>query len=121
MTGTRLKQYLLINKDIDMSMGKLAVQTAHASARFERAVATGQELPLFQKELYEKWLQDIETKIAVRAKPSLLEKLEAEGWIGVRDAGLSELTPGTLTVIISPPLERELAPNWLRRLQQYDR
>lgn len=114
-----LRQYLIINKDISLSKGKLAVQTAHAAARFERAVAKGTDIPFFDKRLYQEWADGLELKVACRAKLALLEKLEAEGWISVRDAGLNELEANTLTVVISPPMRKQEAPKWIQRLQNY--
>lgn len=119
MKDIELQQYLIINKEIDISKGKLAVQTAHASARFERAVAQEMPIPLFDKNYYHQWAEGREKKIAVRGKYSLLEKLESEGWVNVRDSGLNELSANTLTVVVSPPLNKQEAPKWLQRLQVY--
>lgn len=119
MNSPELQQYLILNKEVNISKGKLGVQTAHASARFERAVAKGLTLPLFDEIIYQQWVEGIEKKIAVRGKLSLLEKLEGEGWVSVRDSGLTELAPHTLTVVISPPMDKQEAPKWLQRLQVY--
>lgn len=114
-----IKQYLLVNKEVELSPGKLAVQTAHTAARFERAVAKGIHPPLFSTDSYEAWVSGEEKKIAVRASQKQMEKLEAEGWICVRDNGHTEVEAGTLTVVISPPLSPEELPGWLKRLQLY--
>lgn len=118
-TKKEFQQYLIVNKELDISKGKLAVQTAHASARFERAIAKGLTLPLFDDSRYLQWAEGNEKKIAVRGKLSLMEKLETEGWVSVRDSGLNELTANTLTVVISPPMDKHEAPKWLQRLQVY--
>lgn len=114
-----IQQYLIINKEINVSAGKLAVQTAHGSGRFERAVMKGIDLPLFDQILYEEWTEGNEKKIAVTGRLSLLEKLESEGWVCVRDNGLTEIEPNTLTVVVSPPMSKESVPKWLKRLQIY--
>lgn len=114
-----IKQYLLFNKELDLSPGKWGVQSAHTAARFERAVAKGVFPPLFSNASYQEWATGNEKKIAVRASLTLMEKLEAEGWIGVRDNGHTEVEAGTLTVIISPPLSSDELPGWLKRLQLY--
>lgn len=119
MKETELQQYLIINKEVDISKGKLGVQTAHASARFERAVAKELSIPLFDSILYQEWAKGNEKKIAVRGKLSLMEKLESEGWISVRDSGLNEVEANTLTVVISPPMDKKDAPKWIQRLQVY--
>lgn len=119
MQDAKLQQYLIINKEIDLSKGKLAVQTAHASARFERAVANELSIPLFDSNLYQKWAKGNEKKIVVRGKLSLMEKLETEGWISVRDSGLNEVEANTLTVVISPPMDKQDVPKWMQRLQVY--
>ena len=114
-----IQQYLLVNKEIELSKGKFGVQTAHAAARFERAVAQKQEIPLYDEVSYLQWANGNEKKISVGAKQVVLEKLEAEGWVSVRDSGLNEVAANTLTVVISPPLSKSDAPKWLQRLQVY--
>lgn len=119
MNEQEIQQYLIVNKEETFSGGKLGVQTAHASARFERALRQSVSIPLFDQILYDEWAEGLEKKIVVKGKRSLLEKLESEGWICVRDSGLTELRPNTLTVVISPPMTGEDAPAWLKRLQLY--
>lgn len=114
-----IKQYLLFNKELELSPGKWGVQSAHTAARFERAVSKELFPPLFSQDSYEKWASGDEKKIAVRASLKQLEKLESEGWICVRDNGHTEVESGTLTVVISPPLSPEELPGWLKRLQLY--
>lgn len=119
MNEQDIQQYLIVNKEESFSGGKLGAQTAHASARFERALRQDVSIPLFDQILYDEWVQGLEKKIVVKGKRSLLEKLESEGWIAVRDSGLTELKANTLTVVISPPMTKGDAPKWLRKLQLY--
>lgn len=111
------KQYLIFNKELMLSPGKWRAQSAHIAARFERAVAKGQALPLFIPSTYDVWLEGSETKIAVEASQKQLEKLEAEGYVCVRDHGTNEVDANTLTAVITPPLFPEDVPKWLKRLQ----
>jgi len=111
------KQYLIFNKEITLSPGKWRAQSAHIAARFERAVAKGQDIPLFNQGTYDTWLCGAETKISVEASQKQLEKLETEGYICVRDHGTNEVEANTLTAIITPPLFPEDIPKWLKRLQ----
>lgn len=115
----KIRQYLLFNKEIELSSGKWGAQAAHVASRFERAVSKGTQIPLFNASSYNTWINDDEMKITVRASLALLEKLEQEGWIGVRDNGHTEVAPNTLTAIISPPLSQDELPKYLKRLQLF--
>jgi len=95
------KQVIVVRDDLNLSRGKLAVQVAHAAI-------LGYEIS--NKEVVQKWKGEGQKKIVLKV-PSL-EKLlkvkkEAEG-LGlpvaiVRDAGFTEVKPGTITAIVIGP------------------
>lgn len=107
--------YLLVNKDITMSAGKMAGQVAHAAVRY--AVSHIHH----PNPKNDAWINsEAQTKIIVWANQSLLEKLEKEGYVTIRDHGKTELVPGTITVVCAGIYERglvETRPNWLKRLR----
>ncbi len=101
------KQVIVIRKDLKMSKGKLAAQACHASVHaFERA----------RWSLIEKWEKEGAKKVvlAVESQQELEElyKKVKEKRIPcflVRDAGLTELKPGTITALgIGPDKEEKI-------------
>ena len=94
------KQVLVIRSDLKMSRGKLAVQTAHA------AVSSAEEARKHSPTSWRKWLWEGQKKVAVKVASeadliSLREKANRAGLPTylVRDRGLTELPPGTVTAL----------------------
>ena len=94
------KQVLVIRKDLKMSRGKLAVQSAHA------AVSSAEEARKHTPTVWRKWLWEGQKKVAVKVATesdliSLREKAVKAGLPTylVRDRGLTELPPGTVTAL----------------------
>lgn len=96
-----MKQAIVARRDLGMGPGKLAAQVAHASlAAFERADAETQSA----------WKRDGQTKVVLRTDGerslfALKERAETAGLPAaiVRDAGRTELAPGTVTTIAIGP------------------
>ena len=100
---------VIITQDIEMSPGKIAAQVAHAAV--ECTLKSMEKKP----KLVKKWLREGQKKIIV--KTNLEEMMELESMAHkmglqttiIRDAGYTELEPGTLTAIaIGPASEVEL-------------
>jgi PTH2 family peptidyl-tRNA hydrolase len=94
------KQVLVIRTDLKMSRGKMAVQTAHA------AVSSAEEARKHSPMPWRRWLWEGQKKVAVKVATesdliSLREKAERAGLPTylVRDRGLTELPPGTVTAL----------------------
>ena len=94
------KQVLVIRTDLKMSRGKMAVQTAHA------AVSSAEEARKHSPTSWRKWLWEGQKKVAVKVPSEnelvvLREKAERAGipTYLVRDRGLTELPPGTITAL----------------------
>ena len=94
------KQVLVIRTDLKMSRGKIAVQAAHAS------VSSAEEARKHSPTTWRKWLWEGQKKVAVKVATEadlilLREKSEKAGLPTylVRDRGLTELPPGTMTAL----------------------
>ena len=106
----KYKQVIAVRTDLDMSRGKIAVQVAHgALCAAERARVTRQEV-------WKAWMNEGQKKVAVKVA-SVNELLDLERLAIVhrlpnaliRDAGMTELPPGTITVVgIGPALSEEI-------------
>jgi PTH2 family peptidyl-tRNA hydrolase len=106
----KYKQVIAVRTDLEMSRGKIAVQVAHgALCAAERARVTRQEV-------WKAWIDEGQKKVAVKVA-SVNELLDLERLAIVhrlpnaliRDAGMTELPPGTITVVgIGPALSEEI-------------
>ncbi len=101
------KQCIVVREDLKLSTGKLAVQVAHASLM---------AMDLARKDIVERWKEEGMKKIVLRCRDAdhlFRLKAEAEG-LGipaaiVRDAGLTEVPPGTITALgLGPASEEEM-------------
>jgi len=108
------KQAIIIRRDLKMGAGKAAVQAAHASVE---AVFLILESPNRSwREWLEKWRFSGQKKIALRADSftdlvATYNKAKNMGLpsVIIRDAGLTQLPPGTATAVaIGPAPEEEV-------------
>ena len=104
MIGGDYKQVIVVRTDIRMSKGKLAVQVAHASVI--AAFTAYREY----REWFDKWWSTGQKKVALKGgdEKELLaiadQAIRSDLPVGiVRDAGLTELPPGTLTAVAIGP------------------
>jgi len=101
------KLVIVVREDLEISKGKLAVQVAHASV--ECAIKTY----LNRKELFENWYSEGQKKVVLKVSSIkdlfvLREKAISLGIYSclIQDAGLTEVPPGTITVLgIGPDKE----------------
>ncbi|MDW8035334.1 MAG: peptidyl-tRNA hydrolase Pth2, partial [Candidatus Korarchaeum sp.] len=103
--------------DLNMSCGKLAVQVAHAS--LEAAERARSNYP----EAYREWREEGAKKVVLQvgSEEELIEVYREaleRGLIAVliRDAGLTELEPGTATAVGIGPHESEIVDRVTGRL-----
>jgi len=119
-------QYFVIRKSLDMSAGKIAAQSAHASAmfilRYEHLrhslgfPAGG--LRKIQCDTATKWLQTSFRKRVKKANDNQFERIKEELHVFVvRDAGLTEVDPGSETVLCTWPMRESEAPKLLTGLR----
>lgn len=95
----------IVTNDIDLSPGKLAAQVAHAAV--DCALQASKKNP----SLLQKWLDEGQKKVVLRASEADILHLKAKAdsmklcTALIRDAGRTELPPGTLTALAIGPAE----------------
>lgn len=130
--------YLIVRQSINMSIGKTAAQCAHASQMLQMkygklhselvnkrkydSVKPTFEDPMVKLELiYEQWMNDSFRKVVLRADEKewarLKEDIKTIDHVIVVDAGLTELEPGTETVIGLWPIKKSQVNKTVKRLQ----
>ena len=113
-----MKMYILVNEDIKISKGKLAGQVGHAVNSFlwyEYIVPLQQGIAVESLEEY----MVAQKKIILKCSQSKLEELEQQGYITIRDKGLTELEPNTLTCVNVGIYYDEYTPQWIKELKLY--
>ena len=103
-----MKQAILVRKDLKIDKGKIAVQVAHAS--LSAAIIVRDKDP----ELFERWVNSGQKKIVLKVEnekqlwefKKKASALKLQNAI-IRDAGLTQLTPGTVTALAIGPDEDE--------------
>lgn len=101
------KQVVVVREDLEMSPGKLAVQVAHG------AVGAAEKCRKSHPEWFKDWIGEGQKKVVVTvtSEKEIRELREEAAEMDlptelVQDAGLTELPPGTVTVLAVGP-----APN----------
>jgi len=96
----KYKQVIAVRTDLDMSRGKIAVQVAHG------AVSAAERARMVRHEIWKAWMDEGQKKVAVKvgSENELLElrRLAVANRLPnalIRDAGMTELPPGTVTVL----------------------
>ncbi|ABN69817.1 protein of unknown function UPF0099 [Staphylothermus marinus F1] len=110
LRNTEYKQVIIVRTDIKMSKGKLAVQVAHA------AVSAAFEAYKKKREWFLEWWATGQKKIVVKGgserdllKYAEMAKKKDLPVAIIRDAGLTELPPNTLTAVgIGPGPSRKI-------------
>jgi len=103
------KQVIVVRTDLGMSPGKLAVQVAHGS------VGSADVARREHRGWFSAWLSEGQKKVVVkvdneRELHKLRKTANGEGLPNtlIQDAGLTELSPGTTTVLGIGPAPNEL-------------
>lgn len=117
--------YILVNEDIKIGKGKLAGQVGHAVGTYiyrtfirnynNETINITDEM---QQQLDE--YMECQKKIILKCPQSKLEELESHNkYIVIRDKGLTQLEPNTLTCINIGIFEKDQVPEWVKQLKLY--
>ncbi|TFG29379.1 MAG: peptidyl-tRNA hydrolase [Promethearchaeota archaeon] len=107
---TEYKQVILIRTDLGMSTGKKCAQACHAS------VSASDLVRVKNKNIWKNWKNTGQKKVILKVQSKeqlqeiyiLLQKTKIECFL-VKDAGLTQLEPGTTTALgIGPTLSNEI-------------
>lgn len=104
-------QYFVVNKDLNMSSGKIAAQVAHVATIITLHMV--KEADMF----FEKWFNTDQKKIILRGKQKDLEKLVELGFDYIKDNGLTEIPANSLTCVGFPPRPKSELQKFVKRLQ----
>ena len=105
----KYKQVIAVRTDLKMSKGKIAVQTAHGS------VSAYVKTKKYYQDWAENWFSEGQKKITVKvSSEEEIHQLAEEArkanipFAIINDAGLTQLPPGTTTVLGIGPSREEL-------------
>lgn len=104
------KQVILVRTDLRMGTGKKCAQSCHAS------VSASDMVRVQNKNVWKEWKNSGQKKVVLKVQnleqlKELVKKLEMKNFLHfiVKDAGLTQLSPGTVTAIgIGPVLSEEV-------------
>ncbi|MGM0844899.1 MAG: aminoacyl-tRNA hydrolase [Bacillota bacterium] len=109
MINSELVQYFIVNKELDMSAGKIGAQTAHAATISTIDILSDSSAFPESRETFIQWYKTGMTKIVLRGRQKDLEKLAEKGYYTVMDSGRTEIESGSLTVVALPPMAKSEA------------
>lgn len=106
----KYKQVIAVRTDLGMSKGKTAVQVAHG------AISAAERARVVQESVWRAWLREGQKKVVVKVSTeSALINLNRQAAMEnlphalIKDAGMTELPPGTATVVgIGPAKSDEI-------------
>jgi len=108
MGKDEIKQVIIVRADLDMGKGKLSAQVAHGS------VSSYLEAEMIDKKIAKEWIDSGQKKIVLKVPDEeSLEKLykafkfKKVPCALINDAGLTQLPPGTTTVLGIGPWRSE--------------
>jgi len=112
-----LVQYYIVNKDLNMSIGKACSQVAHVATII--AIEEGTSIEPERYDKFDEWYDDDQKKIILGGHQKDLEKLVDQGFYYIEDNGLTEIKPHSLTCVGLGVLTRKEAKSYIKRLQLY--
>lgn len=127
----KIIEYILVNKELNMGVGKIAGQVAHVQTLIDNEVKFyadhhhSSKLPpapeewVQRLEWYEEWflLDRAQTKVILRAKEKDLRKAIEMGAFFIRDNGLTEIPAGSLTVVGFLPQPKSNLVSFTKKFQ----
>ncbi|XP_011874828.1 PREDICTED: peptidyl-tRNA hydrolase 2, mitochondrial [Vollenhovia emeryi] len=111
---------IVVRSDLPMGRGKTAAQCAHAALECYRQILNNKKRQL----MFETWLQSGQPKIIVKIpnEEALLTLASAARRAGlitavIKDAGITQVKPGTITVVGIGPGSNEVIDSLTSRLR----
>ncbi|XP_011633172.1 peptidyl-tRNA hydrolase 2, mitochondrial-like isoform X1 [Pogonomyrmex barbatus] len=118
--GEKCKMVIVVRSDLPMGKGKTAAQCAHAALECCRQTFNNEKKRL----MFQSWLQVGQPKIIVKIPNeqellTLADKAQRAGLITaiIRDAGKTQLRPGTVTVVGIGPGSNEVIDSLTSKLR----
>lgn len=118
--GQNCKMVIVVRSDISMGKGKIGAQCAHAALECYRQTLNNEK----KQQMFQSWLRIGQPKIVVKIPNeeellSLADKAQRIGLITaiIKDAGRTQLKPGTVTVVGIGPGSNELIDSLTSRLR----
>jgi len=129
--GDPIVLYIIVRKSLGMDVGKIAAQVGHGVGMLlgrYHVLADGLDHDLWAKDFIEEatrkvlitseWLKTSYRKVVLEANDKDWERLKEQLDVFlVKDAGLTEVDPGSETVLIPWPMKKSEAPKIIQRLQ----
>lgn len=128
----KIVEYILVNKELNMSVGKIAGQVAHVQTVIDtkifelvlsEEILDEDSMGSFAKEkeltnnYYDWFYSGSQTKIILRAKEKDLLKAIDMGAVYVRDNGLTEIPSGSLTAVGFFPQPKDNLVDFTKKFQ----
>jgi PTH2 family peptidyl-tRNA hydrolase len=115
-----LRQVIVINSDLKMSRGKIAISAAHGTTLYMRSIekiliSNESEYDEEYLNIHESWMSDgAIMKIAFKASEQEMIDILEEWSYGYRlfqvhDFGFTQVPPNSLTCIASEPISKEVS------------
>lgn len=124
MNENKIVEYILVNKELNMGVGKIAGQVAHVQTIIDNKIKNYANLEIPTLDLldairwYEQWFSvGPQTKIILGAKEKDLLKAIEMGAVEVRDKGLTEIPPNSLTAVGFIPQPKDNLVDFTKKFQ----
>lgn len=134
----KIVEYILVNKELNMSVGKIAGQVAHVQTVIDNKIfELDDKIYFLSEEILDEDIMDIrfakekklinnyydwlysgsQTKIILRAKEKDLLKAIDMGAMYIRDNGLTEIPSGSLTAVGFFPQPKDNLVDFTKKFQ----
>lgn len=124
MNEDKVVEYILVNKELNMGVGKIAGQVAHVQTIIDNKIKNYANLEVPTIDLldairwYEQWFSvGPQTKIILGVKEKDLLKAIEMGAVEVRDKGLTEIPPNSLTAVGFIPQPKSNLVSFTKKFQ----
>ena len=124
MNEDKIVEYIMVNKELNMGVGKIAGQVAHVQTIIDNKIKNYANLEVPTLDLldairwYEQWFSvGPQTKIILGAKEKDLLKAIEMGAVEVRDKGLTEIPPNSLTAVGFIPQPKNNLVDFTKKFQ----